>query len=63
MFITTADGTRINLSLVKYFDVGDLNQSGFVGCRFEFNDGTGSTGAISPETLALIDATFTHHRN
>lgn len=63
MFITTGDGLRINLNLVKYIEVGDLNQSGLISCRFEFSDGSGSNWAISPEQIALIDATFPQHRN
>ncbi|MDU0343695.1 hypothetical protein [Bosea rubneri] len=62
MFITVPDGTRINLNSVKYIEVGDLNRSGLIDCRFEFNDGTGRPYAISQELLALIDATMSQRR-
>lgn len=62
MFITVHDGTRINLNLVKYIEVGDLNRSGLIDCRFEFNDTTARDGAITQELLALIDASLMQRR-
>lgn len=56
MFIKTADGPRINLDLVKYFDCDEPGSNELLSCRFEFNDGTGMTGSITAEQLARIDS-------
>lgn len=57
MFIKTSDGLRINLDLVKYLECDEPDGNEHLSCRFEFNDGTGMTGSITSEQLALIDMT------